>query len=476
MKRNAFSLALTVSIATVLLGVLLGAPLAHGQSGDSAASGGGIYIKVGEANLKRSLMALPSFQFQGNPSTAKNYLRVGKELFDTVSNDLAVSNYFEFVNQSAFLEDPAKTGLRPAPGTPGGFDFEKWKPLGAEFLIRSGYRIVQNELTVEAYLYFVPQAKAVLGKTYKASVNDARTVAHTFANDVIKELTGKQGMFLSKLVTSRTTAKGQKEIFVMDWDGANPKQITSHKSIAQSPAWSTDGKTVAYTAFAYHAKEKTRNADLFSYDLTTGRRWLLSFQKGINSGAAFMPNGSQLLLTISSGGNPDIWRMTTEGKGLTRLTNGPRGAMNVEPSMSPDGKRIAFSSDRSGRPMIYVMDADGNNVKRITIAGEYNSTPRWSPDGKRLVFAGFDKSNFDIFTMNPDGTEMVRLTSAKKPNGKMADNEDPSFSPDGRHVLFVSNRTGGRQLYIVSVDGENERRITFDRHDYFKPMWSPFLD
>ncbi len=441
------------------------------------AGGSSIYIKVGEANLKRSLIALPAFQYQGSPSAAKNPLRVGKELFDTVSNDLAVSNYFEFVNQSAFLEDPAKTGLRPAPGATGGFDFEKWKPLGAQFLVRAGYRILKNELTFEAYLYFVPQAKVVLGKTYKANVDDARTVAHTFANDIVKELTGQRGMFLSKLVVSRSTDKGQKEIFVMDWDGANPKQVTSHKSIAQSPAWAPDGKTIAYTAFAYHAKEKTRNADLFSYELATGRRWLLSFKKGINSGAAFMPDGKHLLLTVSSGGNPDIYRMTVEGKNVIPLTNGPRGAMNVEPSMSPDGSKIAFSSDRSGRPMIYVMDS-GNKAspKRITFAGEYNSTPRWSPDGKRIVFAGFDKTHFDIFTMNADGTNMIRLTSAKKPNGRMADNEDPSFSPDGRHVLFVSNRTGSRQLFIVNADGENERQITFGRHDHFKPQWSPFLD
>lgn len=466
---------ITSILAALVAGIVVATTQAFGQEAGSS-GGSSIYIKVGEANLKRSLIALPSFQYQGNPTAAKNPIRVGKELFDTVNNNLAASNYFEFVNQSAFLEDPAKTGLRPAPGTPGGFDFEKWKPLGAQFLIRAGYRILKDELTFEAYLYFIPQAKVVLGKTYKAKVDDVRTVAHTFSNDVIKELTGQRGMFLSKIVVSRSTVKGQKEIFVMDWDAANPKQITSHKSIAQSPAWAVDGRSVAYTAFAYHAKEKTRNADLFSYELATGRRWLLSFKKGINSGAAFMPDGKNILLTISSGGNPDIYRMSVEGKNQVRLTDGPRGAMNVEPSMSPDGSKIAFSSDRSGRPMIYVMDSNGKNIKRITFAGEYNSTPRWSPDGKRIVFAGFDKSHFDIFTMNADGTNMVRLTSAKKPNGRMADNEDPSFSPDGRHVLFVSNRTGIRQLFIVSVDGENERRITFDRHDYFKPMWSPFLD
>jgi TolB protein len=292
----------------------------------------------------------------------------------------------------------------------------------------------------------------------------------------MKELTGQRGMFLTKIVASRSTLKGQKEIFAMDWDGSNPKQITNHKSIAQSPAWSAEGRAIAYTAFAYHANEKSRNADLFTYELAKGKRWLVSFAKGINSGASFMPDGKNLLLTISSGGNPDIYKISMEGTNKVRLTNGPSGAMNVEPTMSPDGKKIAFSSDRSGRPMIYIMESNGSNPKRITFAGQYNSTPRWSPDSKRIVFAGYDKTHFDLFTMAPDGTNMVRLTSATKPSGKMADNEDPTFSPDGRHILFVSNRTGINQLYIIGVDGENERRITFDRHEYFKPQWSPFLD
>jgi TolB protein len=435
-----------------------------------------IYIKVGEANLKKSLIAMPSFQFQGNPASVPSYAKVGKELFDTVSNDLKASDFFDFVNQSAYLEDPTTTALKPAPGTPGGFSFDKWKPIGAEFLIRNGYKITGDELVVESYLYFVPQAKQVLAKVYKASVSDARTVAHTFANDVVKELTGQRGMFLTKLVTVRATEKGQKEIFVMDWDGANVKQITNHRSITQSPAWAPDGKSIAYTWFAWHANQKITNADLFIYELNTGKRFVISYQKGINSGAAFTPDNHHVLLTISGGGNPDIFKITTDGKQPVRLTNGPKGAMNVEPSMSPDGRKIAFSSDRSGRPMVYVMDADGGNIKRVTFAGEYNSSPRWSPDGKKIVFAGHDGNHFDLFVMNSDGTSMNRLTSAKKPDGKMADNEDPSFSPDGRHILFVSNRTGLNQLYMVSVDGETERRITFDRYEYFRPQWSPFLD
>src|SRR5690606_27010742 len=139
---------------------------------------------------------------------------------------------------------------------------------------------------------------------------------------------------------------------------------------------------------------------------------------------AFSPDGRHIYLTVSQGTNPDIYKMTLNGDLVAKITNGPAGAMNVEPAIANDG-RIAFSSDRAGRPMIYTADSSGNNVRRITFAGVFNSSPSWSPDGKKIAFAGQSDNNFDIFVMNADGTGMIRLTSAKKPNGKMASNEDP---------------------------------------------------
>jgi TolB protein len=316
----------------------------------------------------------------------------------------------------------------------------------------------------------------VLAKTYKASAGDARTVAHTFANDVIKALTGQPGSFLSKIVVARSTKPGEKEIFVMDWDGANVKQITRHGTISQSPSWSWNGRTIAYSSFAYHANQKTRNLDLFTYDVDSGKRYAISYRTGVNSGSSFFPDDRHILLTISSSGQSDIYKMTVDGRSLSKITNAKRNELNVEPVISPDGSKIAFSSDRTGNAMIYVMNVDGSNVKRLTIAGKYNATPAWSPDGKKIAFAGYDASHFDIFLMNADGTNMSRLTSATKKNGKMSNNEEPTFSPDGRNIIFTSDRTGKYQLYITSLDGENERRLTFDDHEYFKPRWSPKFD
>lgn len=429
-----------------------------------------IYIKLGDGQTKKSLLALPPLNYLG--ASNKNP-EVGVEVFNVISNDLSVSSYFDFVSQKAFLENTATASLRPTTIDPKGFKFESWSTIGAEFLIKIGYTVVDKQLEIETYLYQVSQAKLIVAKKYKGPASAARRIAHSFANDVLEALTGKTGMFLSKFVATSDRAGGNfREVYVMDWDGTQVEKISNHKTISLSPAWSFDGKKIAYTAYVIRTKTKMRNADMFIYELDSGKRFLTSYRQGMNSGASFAPDNKHIYLTLSQGQSPDIYKMAYDGTIVSRVTTGPNGAMNVEPTVSADGSKIAFSSDRPGRPMIYTMNVDGSNVKRITYAGVFNSTPSWSPDGKKIAFAGQSDDHFDIFVMDADGTNMVRLTSAKKPNGRWSSNEDPSFSPDGRFVVYTSNRTGKNQIYISTIDGNEERRITMDNNNYYKPKWS----
>lgn len=445
-----------------------------------------IFIKVGDAKVRKSNLAFPPIQFFGSPEKNANYQRVGAEIYKTIRNDLDISYYFSFIDPKAYIEDPAQTSLKPFPSEANGFKFSNWRSIGTEFLIRAGFDIKGSNVELDVYLYHVPKGDTLLSRKYKGTTTNLREIAHTFSNDVIYRLTGKKGIFKTQLVFSSdrdsTCRPGKsgcttwKEIYTSDYDAKNIKRVTRHKSISISPNWHPDGDQVLYTSYAYHPKMKMRNPDLFSFELKTRKSYLLSWRKGVNSGGTWTPDGDNLYLTISKSGNADIYRADKDGKNIKNITNGPLGALNVEPAISPDGKHIAFSSDRNGRPMIYIMDINGKNIKRITRAGRYNSTPSWSPDGKSLVFAGWDKGHFDLFLVSKDGVNLTRLTSAKKSNGKWANNEDPSFSPDGRHIVFVSDRSGQRQLYLISPDGTNERRITFDTANYFKPKWSPMME
>ncbi len=437
-----------------------------------------LYIKIGDAKTKKSLLGFPQLNYSGSSALATKNLATGAELYNVIQNDLDVSGYFQFIASSAFLEDSKKLGLKPAPGEPNGFKFDSWKPLSADYLIRSAYIIDgEDQIELEVYLYHVPKASLVFGKKYRGPKSTLRKIAHTFANDVLKNLTDKSGPFNSKFLYSSDRGGGKfREIYMMDWDGVNAEKLTNHNSIAISPSWSPDAKKIAYTAYVQKKSTKLRNADMFLFDIEKSKRTNLSFRTGINSGATFSPKGDAIFLTISQGVTPNIYKIGINGDLQGKITNGPSNALNVEPAISPDGKKIAFSSDRSGKPMIYTMDIDGSNVSRITFGGVFNSSPAWSPDGKRIAFAGQDAGNFDVFVMDVSGQNLSRVTSAKKANGKAADNEDPHFSPDGRFIVYTSNRSGKNQIYFSTVDGSEERRVTQDSYNYFKPKWSTFLD
>lgn len=438
------------------------------------------YIKLGDAKAKKSAMAFPFFNNLGANSTGAA-IAVASEVFAVAKKNLELSTYFSILSNDAYLEDLTKKSLKPVPEDITGFNFDPLKKIGAEFLIRAGYSIVGKEIIVEMYLYQINESKLIVGKRYKASVEQAIPIGHTLANDVIEALTGIRAPFMTKIVaTFDDGTNGPKEVCKMNWDGSGFEQITQHKSIALSPSWSFDGKKIVYSVFTKLIKKSgatMSNVSLYTLDLQTNKRVLTSFRPGVNSGAIFTKDGKSLYLGMSLGsGSADIYKINLQGEIESRLTKGPAGAINVEPSLNPDGSKIAFSSERGGRPMIYVMNSDGSHVKRLTYKGAYNSSPSWSPDGKKIAFAGQNDNNFDIYVMDADGSNIRRLTTSQKLNGKPAHNEDPSFSPDSRYVVYTSNRTGKNQIFISTIDGSEERRVTNDSKNYYRPKWSVNLE
>ena len=374
---------------------------------------------------------------------------VAREIADTLQFDLSLAGPFA-VNRSQVVE--GKTGIRP-----GEFDFAPWHAAGTDLLLKSGYTVSGNSVTVEFRLYDVVTQQEKAAKRYSGVKQDLRRIAHTFSDDVMAALTGIRGPFTGKIAFA-STATGNKEIYLMDYDGYNVQRLTRNGSINLYPDFSPNGREIIFTSY------KKGNPDLYRRELFTGAEARVISARGTNITGAFSPDGSKIALSMSKDGNAEIYIITKDGKQLARLTH--NDAIDISPSWSPDGTKFAFVSDRFGKPQVFIMDADGKNVRRLTLNGAYNVSPRWSPRGDVIAFCRQMTGGFQIFTINPDGSNETQITSA-------GSNEHPRWSPDGRFITFSSKRGGREAIYVMRADGSGQVKVSRGSSSDSSPVWSP---
>lgn len=331
--------------------------------------------------------------------------------------------------------------------------------------------------------YGVSSQSAKLSYTNERAfeLDRVRDFGHEIADTLYREITGKESIFTSKILflSDRTSRPGEqaREVYMMDFDGHGKQRVTFNNTLVISPAISPDGKQILYTAIESRWEgsgtgrpRKVQNLNLYLMDLRTQKRRVISNVKGMNSGAIFNHDGSEIYLTLSHQKNADIYRMNVQTSAKSRLTN--HFLDDVDPHINSSGDLMTFLSGRSGKAMIYVMDPKGaeKDVKRISYVGKFNASPRFSPDGKEIVFASWVDDRFDIYKIDSNGNNLVRLTK------DFGSNEEPWFSPDGQFIVFTSQRVISRKkavqnIYIMNRDGEIISQITQDYGKTFTPRW-----
>jgi TolB protein len=354
------------------------------------------------------------------------------EVATVASFDMAVAGFFKVLDPKSFLADLNAEKLS--------IDAQKWKDVGAFGVMK--YRVVATGAGIEfeAKLFEVSKgATAVLSQTYRGSRGDLRKFAHMWCNAMVKHYTNEPGFFGSKLAFVNR-GKKTSAVYAMDFDGHGAYLVSKNSSTNMLPAWSPSGG-IAYTSFMRN------NPDLY-VSTGGGRAKKIASYKGMNTGAAYSPDGSLIALTLSKDGNPEIYIIkASDGTVLRRLTSNK--AIDTSPAWSPDGSRIAFVSDREGGPQIFVVAAAGGEAKRISFNGSYNTTPAWSPKkGANIIaYTTRDGSSYDIVTLDLESKKMVRVTQNE------GNNEEPSFSPNGRAIAFARSGGGGSGVYIANSDG-----------------------
>ena len=255
---------------------------------------------------------------------------------------------------------------------------------------------------------------------------------------------------------------GNDEIYVMDIDGKNPRNLTNHPGFDYSPVWSPDGRRIAF----YSARQEGEGLYVMDADGNNQHYLAHMHQHGH---AAWFPDGKQIAFDCAVGRRTDICVIDADGGKPRNLTLHPFGNPlhsfdDERPTWFPDGRQIAFTSNRQGQG-IFVMDSDGSNLRRLTPLQTFDYNPAWSPDGKQIAFqSSHNEKNMDIYVMNADGSSRRRLT--RHP----ARDRYPSWSPDGRKILFYAERNrGDGEVYVMDADGNNERNLT--NHPGWDGLW-----
>ncbi|MEO0072779.1 MAG: Tol-Pal system beta propeller repeat protein TolB [candidate division WOR-3 bacterium] len=368
------------------------------------------------------------------------------ELQKIITDDLVFSLYFEIIHLDslalAHLQGKSNLSLR------------KWLEAGAQVLLWGEVEI-KKKTTIKISLFDTYRQKLIATKSYEIQPN-IRQLAHKIADDIIKILTGEDGINQTYIVFSKRRGTA-KELAIVDYDGYNLTDLTDSKNLNLFPEFSPHGDKIVYSSY------ENNNVNIFLYDFKKHSGEVIFNQPGLNTTPAFSPDGKQIAFSASFDGNSELYLIDLTKKNLTRLTYSP--AIEISPSFSPSGQELAFVSDRTGMPQIYIMNIDGTNIRRLTWEGSYNTSPAWSPNGDLIAYVSRVGNSNQIFVTDPSGTNYVQLTY-------IGNNEEPSWSPDGLHIVFSSNRTGTYELFQMHWDGTNQRQIT-NCGGAYSPSWSP---
>lgn len=429
---------------------------------------GAAIIAVGEAEQDKDKLVVDDSEFGSISSDNK---KLALELIDIIRNDF---NFYKHKFNNVDYKDKGKNSFSTVL-------FDKWTEDGVTYLVASKAENKGAGIEFSVKVYNTLTKTIALSTSASLTKSQLREAGHRLSDAIYRSITGKPSVFLSKIVfisdRSSVGKDKRKELYLMDFDGNRVERLTSFNSMVLSPSVSPDNTRIMFSLIASHketSQKKVRtikNIDLMMLDLRTKKVSTLSARPGINSGAIFTADGERMYVTLSYGGNADIYEMGLTGGKMRKVTS--HYADDVDPSVTADGTLMTFLSSRSGRAHIYTTDPreTEKNMKRISFVGQFNATPRLSPDGKEIVFASWVDGLFDLYRIDAQGNNLFRLTK------DFGSNEEPVYSPDGEFVVFTSRRVinsrkAVQDIWIMNREGEILGQLTQDFGECFSPQWT----
>ena len=373
--------------------------------------------------------------------------RSGQSISGIVRADLERSGVFRIVDSNGDFDETS----RPA--------YPEWRGRGADALVAgSAARLSDGRFDVRYKLWDVVRGNELSGGAVAVVSADLRLAAHRVSDAVYEKLTGDKGVFSTRIAYV-TRVANRYTLRIADADGEGGQVALNSTQPIISPAWSPDGRALAYVSF------ESGKAVVWAQDVLTGERRAIANFRGSNSAPAWSPDGSTLAVTLSRDGISQVYLMDPKGGNLRRITQS--SAIDTEPAFAPDGKTIYFVSDRGGSPQIYRVGAGGGNPERVTFTGGYNISPALSPDGRTLAYVNRNGSEFKVTTLDLAGGTIRTLSDT-------VDDESPSFAPNGKLIIYATRAQGRDVLMTTTLDGRIRARLAPAGVDYREPIWGPF--
>jgi TolB protein len=371
----------------------------------------------------------------------------GQSIAGIVRADFERSGIFRIVDSTGEFDETS----RP--------DYSQWRRRGADALVAgSAARLADGRFDVRYKLWDVVKGSDLGGQALAVVTADLRLAAHRIADAVYEKLTGDKGVFSTRIAYV-TKVANRYTLRITDADGEGGQVALNSTQPIISPAWSPDGRSLAYVSF------ESGKAVVWSQDVASGQRRSIANFQGSNSAPAWSPDAQTLAVTLSRDGGSQIYLMDREGGNVRRITNS--SAIDTEPVFTPDGKSIYFVSDRGGSPQIYRVAAGGGPADRVTFNGNYNISPALSPDGRTLAYVNRNGSDFKVMTMDIANGAVQTVSDT-------VDDESPSFAPNGKLIIYATRSQGRDVLMTTTLDGRIRTRLLSSGIDVREPVWGPF--
>lgn len=418
----------------------------------AVAIAGETMIEVYRGGVSPIRVAVPVFQSLGDQNIPEGLRR---KMSERLRSAIDRTGYLRVVEPKAYIENPENVGVYPAEQV-----WSNWSVIGADALVKGAMGYDGEEWVVELRLYDVGLTRFRFGRRYRGGEEYLLRMADRFADTMNEELAGAEGIATASFAYV-SDANGLRDVYVMNIDGSNNRQLTDNGSVNVYPYWTRSGQGLLYTTYYRRGKPQ-----LYYYELISGYNKAFRTEASLSMDAVESPDGKLTAFVQDDGqGNTHLWLYDKKTRQVKQLNFGY--GLTSSPSWSPDGKQIVYVNDRSGSPQLYILSLQGGEPRRLTFETRYNVSPAWSPKGNEIAFVSRTDGRLNLYLIDTQGANLVQLTR------NAGDNEDPGWSPGGDYLIYSSNRAGNYDLYLMGAGGHFEYRLTRSKSNEMQPSWAP---